>query len=388
MKIALVILHADPRRGGAERYTVDLAAALATAGHQVDLLTADAAAPIAAVHTVFMPSGGLTRSGRYAAFLDSVDRHLAGETYDIIHAMLPVNRCDVYHPHAGLALAALLHGHEKRTSAVMSRLSQIGNQLNLRRRRFAAIERQLLAGDSGPVVICLSDYVKRSIAEYYPLPADRLATLFNAVDLDRFNPADRRESRQAIRRQLGLEDSHRVALFMAQDFARKGLAAAIDAVARVDDPSLRLVVVGKQPVESYRRQAASRGITSRVLFAGATDNPADLYRAADFFVLPTHHDPCSLVVLEALAMGLPVISTVRNGACEIMQTGVHGVVLNDPTDIPALAAAMQQLCDEKVRSTMSRACLNLRPQLAMTAHLDRLLSVYERRRKKSAADKR
>jgi glycosyltransferase involved in cell wall biosynthesis len=87
-------------------------------------------------------------------------------------------------------------------------------------------------------------------------------------------------------------------------------------------------------------------------------------------------------------MGLPVISTVRNGACEIMQTGVHGVVLNDPTDIPALAAAMQQLCDEKVRSTMSRACLSLRPQLAMTAHLDRLLSVYERRRKKSAADKR
>jgi UDP-glucose:(heptosyl)LPS alpha-1,3-glucosyltransferase len=264
----------------------------------------------------------------------------------------------------------------------MSRLSQLGNQLNPRRRRFAAVERQLLSPPDGPVVLCLSEYIKRSIAEYYPLPGDRLATLFNAVDLDKFNPVDRPESRQIVRERLGLTESHRVALFMAQDFARKGLPAAIDAMALVNDPTLRLVVVGKQPFAPYARQAANRGIASQIVFAGPTDNPADFYRAADFFVLPTHHDPCSLVVLEALAMGLPVISTVRNGACEIMQTGIHGSVLPDPTDIPKLAAAIRNLCDDANRATMSRACLDLRPDLAMDAHLQRLIAIYDQVRGK------
>jgi UDP-glucose:(heptosyl)LPS alpha-1,3-glucosyltransferase len=377
VKIALVILHADPRRGGAERYTVDLAAALSAAGHNVDLLAADAAGPIPSVRTVFAHSGALTRAGRYGQFLESVDRQLEAESYDIVHAMLPVNRCDIYHPHAGLALAALLRGHEKRSSAVMSRLSQIGNQLNRRRRRFAAVERQLLTRSDAPVVICLSDYVKQSIAEYYPLPSDRLATLFNAVDLDKFNPADRPQSRRDVRERLGLAASDRVALFMAQDFARKGLAAAIDAVALVCEPALRLIVVGKESPAQYIRQAASRGIASQIIFAGSTDDPADYYRAADFFVLPTRHDPCSLVVLEALAMGLPVISTIRNGACEIMQNGVHGAVLPDPNDIPALAASIRELCDDAKRAAMSQACLSLRPRLDMSGHLDRLLAIYE-----------
>jgi UDP-glucose:(heptosyl)LPS alpha-1,3-glucosyltransferase len=385
VKIALVILHADPRRGGAERYTVDLAALLAEAGHQVDLLTADAAGPIPSVRTVFAHSGALTRAGRYGQFLESVDRRLDAESYDIVHAMLPVNRCDIYHPHAGLAVAALLRGHEKRSSAVMSRLSQIGNQFNRRRRRFAAVERQLLTRSDGPVVICLSEYVKRSIAEFYPMPAERLATLFNAVDLEKFNPCDRPQSRRDVRERLGLNESHRVALFMAQDFARKGLAAAIDAAALVDDPALRLVVVGRQSPAPYVRHAANRGIASRVIFAGATDEPADFYRAADFFILPTRHDPCSLVVLEALAMGLPVISTIQNGACEIMQTGVHGLVLDDPSDIPSLAAAIRELCDDARRTAMARACLSLRPKLAMSAHLDRLLAIYEQVRKFPAA---
>ena len=98
---------------------------------------------------------------------------------------------------------------------------------------------------------------------------------------------------------------------------------------------------------------------------------------ADFFVLPTKHDPCSLVVLEALAMGLPVVSTVYNGATEIMTDGVHGYVLPDPSDVDALAGAMRKMLDPDRRAQMSRACLELRPQLSYDTHLDRLLGIYE-----------
>jgi len=93
-------------------------------------------------------------------------------------------------------------------------------------------------------------------------------------------------------------------------------------------------------------------------------------------VLPTRHDPCSLVVLEALAMGVPVISTVFNGACEIMHDGQEGFVLDDPGDIPALAEAMTRLMDTEFRAAMSRACLELRPALAYEKHVERLLGIY------------
>ena len=86
-------------------------------------------------------------------------------------------------------------------------------------------------------------------------------------------------------------------------------------------------------------------------------------------------------------MGLPVVSTVFNGACEIMTDGTHGYVLRDPFDVEALAAAMRKLMDPARREQMSRACLELRPRLAYAHHLEQLLAVYRglRRERPGAA---
>src|SRR5215203_5373147 len=104
MKIALVILHADPARGGAERYTIDLAAALVKAGHDVSLIASSFAQLPDGATRVELPATGLTRTRQYRAFLDALEAHLDQTRYDIVHAMLPVRRCYVYHPHAGLAV--------------------------------------------------------------------------------------------------------------------------------------------------------------------------------------------------------------------------------------------------------------------------------------------
>jgi UDP-glucose:(heptosyl)LPS alpha-1,3-glucosyltransferase len=164
---------------------------------------------------------------------------------------------------------------------------------------------------------------------------------------------------------------------IAQDFARKGLREAIEALALVKDLRSVLLVVGKQEAGEYRETAKKLKVGDRVVFAGATRDPYAFYRAADYFVLPTWHDPCSLVVLEALAMGVPVISTVFNGACEIMTDGRQGFVLKDPTDIPTLSQAMSRLIDADARAAMSDACLELRPALAYENHVHRLLEIYQ-----------
>jgi UDP-glucose:(heptosyl)LPS alpha-1,3-glucosyltransferase len=354
VKVALVILHADPARGGAERYTLDLAAALAKRGHAVSVLAASFAADWpSGVAQIRLDSGGVTRAGQYKRFLDAVDTHVAGTRYDVVHAMLPVRTCDVYHPHAGLAVEK-----EHQTGLRLA--------FNYRRKVMADVERTLLAGPRPPVVLSLSEYVKRDIVRHYPDLGERLVTLFNAVDLQRFEP------------QPPPKSTTPTALIIANDFDRKGLPQVIRAVGRVGSTRLNLDVVGKEPPGAFDALAKDEGVADAVVFWGGVNDPRPRYAAADFFVLPTKHDPCSLVVLEALAMGLPVISTRFNGATEVMADGVHGFVLDDPADVDALADAMRKLMDPNLRARMREACLALRPALSYETHLDNLQRVYDR----------
>jgi len=384
VRVALVIFRADPGRGGAERYTADLAAALVRRGHDVSVLASDIEGdPAAAPRRVRLAARGVTRTGRYQAFLDALDAHLAVAAYDVVHAMLPVRRCDAYHPHAGVAAEAVAAGHRKHASAIGRGLARIGNRLNVKRLRFAAVERELLESPRGPVVLCLSEYVKKSVRAHYAMDERRLATLFNGVDLAKFDPSARPTAGREVRERLGVAAGEVVALMIAQDFERKGLAQAIAAVARVGEA--RLVVVGKDDGAPYARMAESLGVRVRVAFAGATPDPYAYYAAADVFLLPTRHDPCSLVVLEALAMTVPVISTAQNGACEVMTDGREGFVLADPEDIDALAAALRAVLDPAVRERMRTACIDLRPRLSQDAHVDRLVEIYERVQRDRAA---
>jgi UDP-glucose:(heptosyl)LPS alpha-1,3-glucosyltransferase len=351
MTIALVIHHADPARGGAERYTVDVAAALARRGQSVSILAADFGEPVAGVNFVRLRGNGPTKRIQYNRLLKAIDEHLAGHRYEIVHAMLPVRRCDLYHPHAGLAA---------------EQMDKLHSRLNPKRRLYASVEQALLALPRGPVVLCLSDYVKRTIQKHYHLPLERLATLFNAVDLTRFDPGT----------EFGAHDGVN-GLMVAQDFERKGVRQAIEAIAELADPRLTLTVLGRDNPAAYMRLAERLKIAGQVRFAGAVADPRPHYRTADFFLLPTRHDPCSLATLEALAMGLPVISTAFNGACEIMRQGVHGFVLPDPADVHALAGAIRKICDPAARQVMRKACLELRPRLSFDAHIDRLMEIYE-----------
>jgi UDP-glucose:(heptosyl)LPS alpha-1,3-glucosyltransferase len=221
------------------------------------------------------------------------------------------------------------------------------------------------------VVLCLSDYVKRRISRHYPLTENRLAWLFNAVDLDRFAP---QEPSGVLRSRLGTDKP--ILLMIANDLRRKGFGQAIQAMARLGDNAPALAVIGRESIKPWRRHIPPGAI---VHYLGLVDDPRPYYADADALILPTRHDPCSLVVLESLAMGLPVISTRQNGACEIMTDAVHGRVLDDPDDIDALAHAIRMVLDRKRLSKMRSACLALRPKLSQARHIDTLLSVYATR---------
>ena len=380
MNIGLVIFRGDAQRGGAERYTADIAGALAKRGHGVDLIATRFGGEIQEVNFVEIAAKGSTRAGRYLDFLNRLDERLAGRKYDLIHSMLPIRRCDLYHPHAGMAKAAL-ETHLARDGAAARVLGKLANSLNRKRRVFAEVEDALIHGPDKPVVLCLSDYVKGMILRHYPDIEGQLVKLFNGTDLKLFDPAERAPARETIRRRFGIGPDATVALMIAQHFERKGLAEVIAATAKIGGKAPIVLVVGKDDPSRSRQHAKRLGVEDKIIFAGQTTSAADFYAASDFFVLPTRHDSCSLVVLEALAMGLPVISTVFNGACEIMNDGRHGFVLSDPADVSALTTAMTNLLDPRTRLKMREACLALRPSLSFDAHMDRLEEIYRMRRR-------
>jgi len=362
MRIGLVTKRTDPRRGGAERYTIDLAAALARAGQDVAMLATSFDDVPEGVARVNLSYRGLTRVGRYNRMLRSLHGRLDHAAYDVVHAMLPVDRCHVYHPHAGLARAMAATQPDSRFRA-----------------RQAAVEGELLESSTPPLVLCLSQYVRRTVREWYDLDDAHLPILFNAVDIAKYDPARDPDARERSRASWGVAPAHCVALFVGQDLERKGLRETILALEQLhDSPRMRLVIVGRPSASDYLSLAERLGVRDRIIKMDHTDDPYGVYRAADFLVLPTKHDPCSLVVLEALAMGLPVISTRFNGACEIMNDGVHGAVLDDPADVDALAEAMRLMLDDDSRLRMSEAALLLRPPLAYEQHLATLMEIYGR----------
>lgn len=378
MKVGLVIYHADARRGGAERYTIDLARSLAHRGHDVTILAASYHECPWEVKQIKCDAMGLSRSLRYRRFLINLDIHLQSHSFDVLHAMLPVHHCDLYHPHAGLAAENLAMGHLKHRSKSGQFFARIANKLNPMRRKYASVERRMMSAALPPMILCLSEYVRRTVRGRFPVSDDGLPILFNGVDLRTYDPKRNPDAGAKVRAQLRISHDSIIALIMAQDFYRKGVDTAIMALSRVADARLKLVVVGRDYETPFAKLASKLGAEKRVIFAGPTTDPYSYYRAADFFVLPTRHDPCSLVVLEALAMGVPSITSAANGAGEVITHGLDGFIVPDPNNVPRLTEAMVSMLDERRRTNMSAAALMLRPKLSYDDHMTKLLGIYQK----------
>jgi len=184
----------------------------------------------------------------------------------------------------------------------------------------------------------------------------------------------------------GIADDVPVGLFVAMNYRLKGLAPLIRALARVPrDVSLKIAVVGHPKFARYERLAESLGVQDRVIFFGFRASPKDAYFAADFLVHPTFYDPCSLVVLEALACGLPVITTRYNGAGELLSPPSNGFVIDDPHDARELGDALTILADPAYRATASVAARGAAQAWTFEPHYAALLGIFEEVRTRKLA---
>ena len=171
-------------------------------------------------------------------------------------------------------------------------------------------------------------------------PEDRIWVVYNGVDRERFNPGLAEKYRDPVRAELRPEpEVNRCFLFVGSGYARKGLAELIQALKYCPG---KLLVTGRDKAGPYKSLAHKCGAADRVKFLGPRPDVERLYASADVFVLPTLYDPFANVCLEAMASGLPVVTTKETGAAEVIEPGVNGYTTNLPVDPRDLAEKLEK----------------------------------------------
>lgn len=298
-------------------------------------------------------------------FARSVCRAVAKKAPELVQSHERLLCCDVYSASEGVHRARLdegLHG--------ASAFQRWRVESSFYHRYVLSIERRMFASPWLRAVICNSKMVRDEIHERFGLGLDKLPVVYNAVDSDIFSP-DLKQHRTAVREKFGVPESATVFLLVGSGYARKGVATAIKALAKLPSDTYLFVVGRDKSRRRYKRLAQQLGVARRVAFLGALDDPKPFYGAADAFVLPTLYDPCPHAALEAMACGLPVVTSTKCGAAELVTEHDAGMVCG-ARDVDALASHMMTLTDEDARRLLGgrarEAVLPLTPD-AMTLQL-------------------
>ncbi len=340
--------------GGAEAYLKRLARGLSESGHTTRLFT-DAAWP-----ALEWPWGPITRLRGETAhrFADELAKAGPRDHCDLVLSLERVWECDVYRAGDGIHQAWM-----QRRDGASSLFRRWLRHFNGKHKEALELEKSLFSGGARRV-IANSEMVKREAQAFYHYPAEQIEVVRNGVPVADFRPDP--DARALRRKVLRLRDDEIAVLFVGSGWERKGLRHAVKAVASLGK-KFRLLVAGRGRRGNWSTRA--------VRHLGAVRDLPALYGAADIFLLPTLYDPFSNACLEALAAGLPVITTRDNGFSEIIQPGVHGSIIEVPSDIGQIREALLFWSDLERRSAARAVNLEHAAQFDISRNVQQTLEV-------------
>ena len=375
MKIAIVRQRYNPF-GGAERFVERALAALCREGAEVTLITRDwRGAPGEGFRQITCnPAysrffGG--RSARDRSFACCAAREMVRGGFDITQSHERIPGCMIFRAGDGVHAAWL--DHRARIAAPLQRLAQ---RFSPYHRQVLTAERTMLEHPALKTVICNSQLVADEMVRYYRLPRSQLTVIYNGVDTDVFHPALASEHRAATRAELGLGKGTPLLLYVGSGFERKGVPQLLRAAAGMRRTETHFVVVGADRKLPAMRSLATRlGLDKRLHFTGPVRDVRRWYGAADGFVLPTFYDPCPNAALEALACGLPIVTSTTCGAREWVHTGENGWVI-DASDAAELSKRLDDLADLAGDPRPRAAARAVAEPLTLSAMAESLLNLY------------
>jgi UDP-glucose:(heptosyl)LPS alpha-1,3-glucosyltransferase len=321
----LIVARPFVFHGGVETATAGLVRALVQHGYDVHVLSPGhpPSAPGVTLHHLALPP--LPGAARAVAQALAVRRVAQRGGWDVIQSHERTLGQDIYRAGEGC--------HRAYLAAVGARARGIYHRVML------ALERQTFI--TTPRIVAIARAGKAEIERLYRVPGERVDVVYNGVDLERFHPRNRATVGTAARREAGIPAEAPLALFAGSGFERKGLATALEATA-LSHRTRWLLVVGKGSRAPHETLARRLAVAERVVWLGPRRDIERWYAAADVVVLPTRYEPFGNVHLEALASGVPVVTTTRAGGAEVIEEGKNGAVV-DPEDARAIAEALERV---------------------------------------------
>jgi UDP-glucose:(heptosyl)LPS alpha-1,3-glucosyltransferase len=384
MHLALNYQRVDPSRGGAETYVADLCRYLVRDGHRVDLYAESWAADCLPeqVNVVPVKATGRSKLERIWTFARNSEAAMQHGGHDCSVGFINTWAHDVVIPQGGVQQGSVDANAERFQTGLQRGLYRLSKSANPKYWLYRAIENKQYDPVRSSRFVAVSEMVRRHLEEFHDVSSEQIHVVPNAIDLGRIDVSQPSAVRCGFRNRLGLEPSDVVGLFVGHNFALKGLKPLLMGLGRWrrqnrSSRPIRLLACGGGNAGPHVRLAKSLGIQDSVHFLGFYPDVRECYWSSDFFAQPTYYDPCSLVVLEALACGLPVITTAQNGAGELMTEGREGFVLSSPDAEDELIAALDAMTDGKRRSAMASAARGLGREQTFDRHVARLVSIFQ-----------
>lgn len=380
--IALAVENFSRHGGGAEGYGADLAAFLIRSGWQVHLigLTWDGYPDGAVFHQLQIPAR-LPAWTRLLAFARA-HRHLVeASDFDVVLGFGNTTVMNVYQSHGGVHRISSEAKVWTETSAWRRAVKRLLMRLSIKHHVRRWIESAPFRANPRPVIVAIAGMIRDDFSAEFGVPKQEIELVWNGIDPGRFGrqALDGRQGR--IRERYGINDDETIFLFISFDLKKKGLTALMEAAGllrqRTGEP-FRVLVVGGTPDRSQLRRCGQMGLEETVIFTGPTTEVEDFYADSDVFVLPTFYDACSLVVIEAMAAGLPPVTTETNGAAGLIENGRTGLIISHPPAGTELAKAMAELLDPACRTAMARRAETAASSMTTAKNHHQLLEIFDR----------
>ncbi len=357
--------------GGAERFVSRAMDELAKQGVDVTLITRrwhDASKRT----VVELDPWYLGSTWRDEGFARAVCGHQKQARYDLVQSHERLECCDVYRAGDGVHREWLAQRARN-----LDPLGRLAIYLNPHHGYLLRTERRMFESPRLRAVICNSRMVRDDIRHHFDIDEGKLNVIYNGVDLDEFNPARARELRNAARLKLGIAANALAILHVGSGFERKGVAVLLRALASARGDA-HLIVLGRDKHEMrYRKLAMELGVAERVHFSGPQNDPKSFYAAADAFAAASLYEPFSNATIEALAMGLPVVTSRKSGAAEIIENDKTGYVC-DALDVDGFAAAFRSFADREKRLAMGIAARRQAENFSLAEKTQELIELYRR----------
>lgn len=371
MKIAIIRQKYAPY-GGAEKFSAQYIDRLAQLGYEIHIFAREwktSGHPNVHLHPISVKSKSSTL--RLLEFNQEIERELSNHSFNLIQSHERTTFQDIYRAGDGCHKEWL--AQRKKYYPIKGWLSF----LNPFHWAVLKIEREIFNPENYKRIVAISQMVKKDIQYHYKLPDKDISVIHNGVALKRFHPSNRSQHYRYIRQKLDIPPNAISILTVGSGFERKGLKFLIKSLKYLEAKDWRLIVIGKGNWGKYRSYASWKNRNKLIHIPPPVEDIEQYYAAADIFALPSLYEPFGNANLEALASGLPVVTSKNSGAAELLTHKLNGMVVQNPGDRCEIAAHLNYLNDKSIRESMGRQARRLAEEYSQEKNIEKMVRLYK-----------